>query len=91
MEFPRQWGIGSNNDKAVLRGTPKFRRVRSDGAAIEMGPVHKMVERAVVAAMLGGLASAISELIHPLHHVGHMEAADTVLAGPDDNEKKRHD
>lgn len=89
--------VGSNNDKAVWHelGTARIPpRSFLMGAAIEMEPkIHKMAARAVVAVMMGkGLASAeMRELLHLLHHIAHavVEAADKVLEGPDDKEKKR--
>jgi hypothetical protein len=92
--------VGSNNDKAVWQelGTRTIPpRPFLAGAAQHMeDKIHKMAERAVVSVMLGkGLASAeMRELLHLLHairHAGHAvgEAMDTVLDGPDDNEKNR--
>jgi hypothetical protein len=92
--------VGSNNDKAVWHelGTARIPpRSFLAGAAMAMeDKIHKMAERAVVAVMLGkGLASAemreLLHLLHVLHQVGHAagEAMDTVLDGPDDNEKNR--
>jgi hypothetical protein len=59
-----------------------------------MGPkIEKMAGRAVMAVVLGrGLHSAeMRELLHLLRHVGHAvkEAADTILDGPEDDNRKR--
>jgi hypothetical protein len=92
--------VGSNLDKAVWMefGTSRVpaRSFLAAAAAQQEELIHKMAERAVVAVVLGkGLASAeMRELLHLLHalrHAGHIagEAMDTVLDGPDDNEKNR--
>jgi phage gpG-like protein len=89
--------VGSNSDKAVWHelGTSRIPpRSFLVGAALHMEPkIEKMAARAVMAVMRGeGLhGSEMAELIHLLKHVGHAlkEAAETILDGPDENEKNR--
>jgi phage gpG-like protein len=90
--------VGTDNEKGLWHelGTTKIPpRPFLMGAAIRMEPlIHAMAAKAVVAVMMGGLASAeMAELMHLLHelrHVGHAvgEAMDTVLDGPDDGKRR---
>jgi hypothetical protein len=90
--------VGSNSDIAVYQelGTSRISpRSFLAGAAMAMEPeIHALFKRAVVACIAGkGLhSSEMAELLHFLHmvkHAGHVagEAMDTVLDGPDDENK----